>query len=157
MWPFRRKQQQSTDIEIPREVQEYYQAEKRERVGIAWLLAFGTLVVTVAVIVGLFFGGRWVYRKVANTGEKKTTTSDQSGSQPEQAPASPSGNQPSASTPSTPSSSTPSGATNQPPSPTTGKVPNTGPGDVVGIFAATTASSTLAYHYVTSRRRKHLG
>lgn len=58
-WPFRRKQ---TEDDVPQEIQEYYQSEKRERVGVAWMLALGTLVVTVLLALGIFYGGRWAYR-----------------------------------------------------------------------------------------------
>jgi hypothetical protein len=71
MWPFRSRKNKSP---IPNEVQEYYQAERRERVGVAWLLAIATLVTTVLLAFGLYVGGRWVYRKVTNKQDKPTTT-----------------------------------------------------------------------------------
>lgn len=66
MWPFNRRKNQSS---VPDEIQEYYQSERRERTGIAWLLALGTLIVTVILAVILFFGGRWIYRTVFDSGE----------------------------------------------------------------------------------------
>ncbi len=74
MWPFKRKSKEPT---VPTEVQDYYQSERRERIGIAWLLALATLVTTVVLAVGLFFGGRWVYRKVAQKSNKPTTVATQ--------------------------------------------------------------------------------
>lgn len=81
--PFR-KPKPATSPTMPPEVQQYYQAERRERTGIAWLLAIATLLITVAIILGLFFGGRWVYRKIRNrntsttsqTATTKTTTTE---------------------------------------------------------------------------------
>jgi cytoskeletal protein RodZ len=69
MWPFKRNKKQDS---VPPEVQEYYQAEKRERVGIAWALAFITLAVTIGVVLGLFFGGRALYHHFQKA--KPTTT-----------------------------------------------------------------------------------
>jgi len=74
IWPFNRKKEQSSDL--PQEVQEYYQAEKRERVGVAGLLALGTLVVTIGLAIGLFFGGRWAYRSLFNK-DKQTASVNQ--------------------------------------------------------------------------------
>lgn len=62
MWSFKKKQQDADNL--PQEVQDYYQAEKRERSGVAWLLALGTLLITIALALGLFFGGRWAYRAI---------------------------------------------------------------------------------------------
>lgn len=73
---FRRKNQDTTE-EVPAEVQEYYQAEKRERTGIAWLLALVTLVVTVLLAAALFFGGRWIYRNVFNSDDGQEQTAQQ--------------------------------------------------------------------------------
>lgn len=59
---------------VPPEVKQYYASEHRERVGLAWLIAFLSLIVTVLVVAGLFFGGRWAYRKIANSDNKPTTS-----------------------------------------------------------------------------------
>jgi cytoskeletal protein RodZ len=59
------RKQASVDS-VPEEVREYYQTEKRERAGVAWLLALGTLVVTLLLAAGLYFGGRWAYRSLTH-------------------------------------------------------------------------------------------
>ncbi len=166
MWPFKRKQ--TNQPPVPSEVKDYYQAERRERVGVAWLLALATLVTTIVLAVGLFFGGRWVYRKVTkhdkptttvstNKGTANQPTSGQTGSSGAQntkpqtaAPDNPNGSSTSgtASSTSTPSPSTP--ASSQPQ--TSSALANTGPGDTIGIFVGV---STLAGfgHYIVTRRR----
>lgn len=65
---FRRKQQDLTP-----EFQEYYQTPSK-RGGTAWLLAIVALVVGAALIVGVFYGGRWTYRKIAHRNTKPATT-----------------------------------------------------------------------------------
>jgi hypothetical protein len=70
-WFNRRKQ--NTDV-LPEEVREYYQTERRDRNGMAWLLAIGTLVATFIIAAGLFYGGRWAYRAVFNNNDKKTAS-----------------------------------------------------------------------------------
>lgn len=55
--------------EVPEEIQDYYQTERRERAGVAWLLAFGTLVVTILLAGLIFFGGRAAYRRFAGKDE----------------------------------------------------------------------------------------
>lgn len=71
---------------LPQEVREYYQAERRDRTGMAWLLAIATLLVTFLIAAALFFGGRWVYRAVFDNDDKagKTTTSQTESSGTEQ-------------------------------------------------------------------------
>lgn len=71
--PFRKKKAANAP-NMPPEVQQYYKSERREQTGIAWLLAIATLLITIAIILGLFFGGRWVYRKIKN---RNTTTTTQ--------------------------------------------------------------------------------
>ncbi len=46
------------------DINEYYASERRQRVGVAWLLGIATLFITVLLALGLFFGGRWVYRTI---------------------------------------------------------------------------------------------
>lgn len=69
----------TTTTNIP-ELQEYYAAKRTESTGVAWLLAVISLLVTVVILVGLFFGGRWLYRVIKDkkTDTKKTTTSQPS-------------------------------------------------------------------------------
>lgn len=55
------------------EIEKYYEAERRERAGLAWLLALTSIAVVALVLIGAFFGGRWVYRKAAHTDKPKVT------------------------------------------------------------------------------------
>lgn len=64
----------NVDPSLPPEIQAYAQAEHRERMGMAWLVGLVSLVITVLVLAVLFFGGRWVYRKVTGTEPQKTDT-----------------------------------------------------------------------------------
>lgn len=58
---FRRNRQNSV---LPEEVKEYYQAERRQKRGVAIGLALIALVVTVVVAAALFFGGRFAYNQI---------------------------------------------------------------------------------------------
>jgi len=57
---FRRKKAEKP---VTKEVEQYIKAEKRERAGLAWLLALVSLAVVSLLILGLFFGGRWAYNR----------------------------------------------------------------------------------------------
>ncbi|MFZ1323644.1 MAG: hypothetical protein WAQ57_00605 [Candidatus Saccharimonadales bacterium] len=46
------------------EVDEYYQAERRDRGWLAWVLALVSVLVVVFTVIGLFMGGRWIWNKV---------------------------------------------------------------------------------------------
>jgi cytoskeletal protein RodZ len=63
------------------ELEEYYanQNQRKTRTGAAWFMALLSLLITIAVIVVLFFAGRWIYRTITNNDtETPATTSDQS-------------------------------------------------------------------------------
>lgn len=80
IWPFNRKQQSE---QLPEEVQEYYDSSRKQQTGMAWLLALGTLIVTVVLALLIFFGGRWVYNQFFGDDETEApTTSDQTPVQP---------------------------------------------------------------------------
>ena len=135
---FKRK---NKDNVLPEEVQQYYQAEKRQRTGVAWLLAFVTLLVTVLVAALLFFGGRWVYRAVFDNDTNSGSTQSQEESAEGESSsaledviqgASDDVEQATGSTPSTtPAPSTPAPATTPAPQSSTppSQLVNTGPGD----------------------------
>ncbi|MDZ7785906.1 MAG: hypothetical protein U5L95_02185 [Candidatus Saccharibacteria bacterium] len=65
---FNRKKSTDNDINS------YYTSERRQRVGMAWALGIATLILTVLLALGLFYGGRWTYRTVFDDDE--TTTSE---------------------------------------------------------------------------------
>lgn len=67
---FKRKQK----VVLPEEVNEYYQSQRRERVSVAIILGVVALVVTLLIAAGLFFGGRFLYRKISGTEVKKPAT-----------------------------------------------------------------------------------
>lgn len=149
------RRKQNTDV-LPEEVREYYQTERRERTGMAWLLAVATLLVTFIIAAGLFFGGRWAYRTVFNNDDKKTASNadnslrvDENGnvtgsnqqssssSNPTTGTSSASTSTPSPSTTSSSSNSTPNNSAAKTPAstPNTGPVEliDTGPGDETGM------------------------
>jgi hypothetical protein len=176
MWPFRRKK--SNKSTLPNEVKDYYQAERRERVGVAWLLALATLVTTVILAIGIYYGGRWVYRKIKNDKPKNVTTNNQpkqnTGSnntnqspQPDAtnnsngtntSPSNPqtntpnNGNQGTSSPPNTPTPTPPTPAQTPRPNPGTTSIPNTGPGDTIAIFLGSSFVAGMGHHLITRRR-----
>lgn len=73
-WPWNRNKS-TIDVQVPPEVEEYYQSTQKDRRGMAWLLALATLILTILVAIALFFGGRWVYRAI--TGDDSDAGSSQ--------------------------------------------------------------------------------
>lgn len=113
--------------QVPTEVQEYYNEQSRSNQGKAWLLAIGTLLITLAVALGLFFAGRFVYRAITDSGDRQpepaVTQSPTEVSESEGQTSSTSTSEPSSST------TTPTTATQATPSTTT--LPSTA-GEAVG-------------------------
>lgn len=162
---------------VPQEVREYYEAERRERTGLAWLLALGTLVVTLLIASGLFFGGRWAYHKVADKNDKKTVATQTQGSEPKFESTTEDSKTEQKATTAAPSTSTSSTATSTPaatPAPSATKTTpapavttpapaatsttttpktlvNTGPADIIVIFVTIAAAGTLYHRFVLSR------
>lgn len=132
IWPFNRKKASQADQNVPDEVREYYESGNK-RTGMAWLLAFATLVVTILLAMILFFGGRWVFRQFTDNDQPQPPKTEQTTTDeltPQQQPA-PTAQQGSSSTSTTtPSNSTSTSTQNSSPTtgPSTTEVPNTGPG-----------------------------
>ncbi len=156
MWPFnRRKKPEEGDI--PPELQHYYESEHRERVGLAWLIAFLSLVLTITVILGLFFGGRWAYRKIANnnnTGQSVKVANPYLPASPKSEPTKPntpvkSEQKPVASTNS--KKTTPKIVVSNQRS--NSKLTNTGPGNTLLIFIGFSVIGTLLHELYTKNKR----
>jgi hypothetical protein len=59
------------------ELEEYYSSTgKKNRGGMAWLMAFLSVALTIIVLVGLFYLGRWIYRAVTDDDSNTTTVSE---------------------------------------------------------------------------------
>ncbi len=137
------KRNNNQDSVMPAEVQDYYKAERRDKAGMAWLLAVITLIATIMIAAGLFFGGRFIYRAITgndDTSQTQTQTESESedaaNSEGESTPAANDGGQTSSTNTSTPATppTTPAPPTTTPApstSPVTGpsELVNTGPGD----------------------------
>ncbi len=161
-----RRNKSDDSASVPEEVTSYYQAEKRDRAWMAWLLALLSLAVTALVVMGLFFGGRWVYRKLrpsSDSGSPVATT------QPSESPApkkDDTANKPAASNPTTgtapsngnvnapttptpaPAATTPAPTTTTPPQNNQNGLPNTGPGDTIAIFLAISVFAYVVHRYL---------
>lgn len=166
IWPFNRRKRET---DVPLEVQEYYQSERRERVGVAWLLAILSLIATVLLVLGLYFGGRWVWNKITDDDDTQTTTQtdtseETTGTQPEE-PAGPSQtDEPSDSEPDTPVSDDGTGSDSLPADgngtddadQTAGSaqedLANTGPRETVAVFIGVTVLGALGHNLYMRRR-----
>jgi cytoskeletal protein RodZ len=61
------------------ELEEYYanQDQKKTKTGKAWFMAFLSILLTVAIVLALFFAGRWLYRTITNdSSDNSATTSE---------------------------------------------------------------------------------
>lgn len=172
MWSYKDmalfKKKQTTTTNIP-ELQEYYANQQKESTGKAWLLAIGSLLVTIVILVGSFFGGRWVYRKitkkdkpVTTTAQTDTSTSDTTTKTPSTSSSSDSSTTTTAPKPTTTTTTpaqgvatTQSAATNTSATAatTTAKqLTNTGPGNTVALFAGITVVAYLVHRSYLVRK-----
>ncbi|MDB5183237.1 MAG: hypothetical protein JWO47_1021 [Candidatus Saccharibacteria bacterium] len=156
------------------EIDKYYNAEKKERMGLAWILAVISIACVALILIGGFFGGRWVYRKVNNkkTGvatitapaskitQQKTTSTDTPDSSP-QTPSTPSSTPAQTAPVKTPTNSTPTPApATTPPtvpssvvSPT--KLANTGPGSTLAVFIISALGFAGLHNFFIRRTSKN--
>jgi len=80
--PFRGKKTNAGADKTPTEIKQYYTEEARDRRGATWLTGAAVFIVTVLVVLGLFYGGRALYRAITNDEPAAPTTeqaADQSG------------------------------------------------------------------------------
>ncbi len=142
---------------------EHYYAERRTSNIWGWVSAIVVMALTVLIIFGLFYGGRWVYRQINETPVSQPTVTAPANPPAEQRAensgvtalpsdepsnaSSPSGTQPAASTPVAPGNNVAAGGASQ--------IPNSGPGDV---FAVTLLAIFVGYLFkVKSFTRKTNG
>lgn len=170
-WPWKRNKSKVPD-NVPPEIQEYYQAEKRERVGVAWALALATLIVTVLLALGLFYGGRWAYRAIFDNDENPAVVQQDDTNQQPGGNNGDEGDTSSEETPTTEQPATLPGedandtnnqaedsAGEEPEAPATTPtagqdIPETGPGDMTALFIAVSAISYVLHRLVSNYRAR---
>ncbi len=130
MWPFNRKAEDTETDTVPEEIKDYYQAEKRGRMWTTWLLSAATFVVTVLVVVGLFWAGRWTYNRVTNGTDQpqpEVTVTQEPAQEPDQKPSDEPQSQPPADQPAEQPEQPGQSAAAPAPEPTPQITPQTGP------------------------------
>lgn len=155
-WPFSGKRQQKS-MDVPEEVQEYYKSERRERIGIAWLLALATLVTTVVLAVGLYVGGRWAWHSLFGRDvQQPITTQEDSGQSSSKVDQEQSSIDQPTTTPqlaeSTPQSTPSAPQPNPQPATESQNLTSTGPGDTLAVFVGASILGTLAYQVYIRRK-----
>lgn len=73
--PFARKK--TTEQEVPTEIKQYYTEEARDQRSATWLTGALVFIVTVLVVLGLFYGGRALYRAITNDEAGDTPATEQ--------------------------------------------------------------------------------
>jgi hypothetical protein len=136
-------------VTVTPEFEEYYMAERHERNGLAWLLALVSFAVSLAIILLLFVGGKWAYRRMTHSDKKGVvatsdvgSNSDNSTTEPAPTPTPTPTPQP---TPAPVPAPTPTPVTNPTPTPDPGSVPKTGPEGLVVLFVASTIFGIVIY------------
>ena len=139
-WPINLRSKNKGNKVAP-ELEQYYTTERRERIGLAWLLALATLLATVAVVLGLFFAGRWVWHKIDGKGTKPETTSQgENTSVTLNEPTDTSSAEDT--TPTTPSPTPVPSTTTPNTTAQNSNLPSTGPGGTIAAFVISTALGT---------------
>lgn len=161
-WSLKNRKSDSDKVpQMPPELSDYYNAEKRDRMWATWLLGFATLVVTVLLAVLLFLGGRWAVNQFTDDEtDSPTTTQDESDTEEttdEQSGTTTdtdddqlvAGNNDRTEEPSEENGvvSDEAAVTDEP-------LPDTGPGDTVAIFLAVSVLGALAHNHL-QRQKTH--
>ncbi len=74
-WSLKNRNSESKPPDMPPAAENYYRAEKRDRMVGVWLLGLATLAVTAVLAFLLFLGGRWVYRQFTDNEANAPETS----------------------------------------------------------------------------------
>ncbi len=127
------------------ELENYYSG-KQQRTGMAWMMAFLSLILTITVLGGLFLGGRWAYRTFVDDTSDDIAVNETSNVQPSATSDSPS--QTPTPTPSSggvvsdsaASTSTPSAQPSPAPQPTPAPTPTPTPTPTATAGASTQSS-----------------
>jgi len=165
-----------SDSVLP-EIDKYYDGERRDRAGLAWLLAMVSVIAVTLIVIGIFLAGRWAYRELTDDNGDVAVVENENGdeevipdfdgvtppSEGDQAPA------PSDEAPNNgdeevtiPEDEEEQGSvdaparTDTPSTPVTGDdpLPSTGPANIASVFIGVSSVAGGAHYIVTRKRQK---
>lgn len=157
--------------ELPEEVREYYASTKRSRFGAPWIAGLLTLLLTLAIAVALYFAGKFVWEQffADDTPQPiETTETTPTGTETETQPSPSESGTSSTDTNETPAtlpgdgnseesseqeSESSSEAETSETTTQLQETPDTGPGDTVAIFVATTVIAGLGYEAFARKKQ----
>lgn len=121
---FRRRNIEKTQLpgKMPKEVEEYYKERQRSQKIIPFLLMLATVVVTLVLSLGIFYGGKWAYRQIKGTKNTAITETTKPSAPVDQPKTPTNGSQP---------NSTSGDQAGQTPNSPTATTPSTGPSDTI--------------------------
>jgi cytoskeletal protein RodZ len=75
----RTKQPTSATVKkvTPSVAKDYYQSAQPQRMWLVWLLSVGTFIITVVIVLGIFWAGRWVVHQLTKPKTPAPTTVQQ--------------------------------------------------------------------------------
>ena len=126
---FRKRKIEKTQLpgKMPTEVEEYYKERQKAQRIVPFLLMVATLVVTLALSFGIFYGGKWAYTRMKGNNNTATTETTKP-TNPAEAPTKPGTDTQPGSTSSNPNNTqAPSSSVSSTPNTGPSAIPNTGP------------------------------
>ena len=160
---FRRKDE--VVEEVP-ELERYY-AERQTSSAWSWLMALVTMILTILIIIGLFFAGRWVYRELiadeksaqptvnapVATSTESSTQATTGGTTSLPAGEGTTGQPNGGTAPVTSSTNATAGSSASTTSASSNALPDSGPGTTIAITAVIAATAYFLRLYQLSRKR----
>jgi hypothetical protein len=153
-WSLKNEQDRNEVPDMPPELSNYYREEKRDRVWGAWALGFATLVVTIALGVGVFMGGKWLIGRFSGDDEVVTTETSQTENTTSGVGSDASNDDENGQTEGDTSvnDETDSEGVVSDEAAVSSDLPDTGPGDTLAIFLAVAFLATISHSLATRRR-----
>lgn len=80
MWPFNRNNKSTNSLKekvSPTAVKDYYQAAGSRKGWVVWLLSIAAFLITLIIVLSLFWVGRFAWQKIRGTDDNKSTPASQ--------------------------------------------------------------------------------
>lgn len=166
-WSLKNRDSDNQPPAMPPAAENYYRAEKRDRMIGVWLLGIATLVVTAILAFLLFLGGRWVYRQFTDNNGSQDTSQTETTNAPAQSEAGQGGGTAETDNQNDSEDSQEEGQTGGASDETDANeegvvsdvavntdLPNTGPADTLALFVGVTIVATLVHRTILAKQTR---